>query len=841
MKRILASILALSLNAPAASAALMAAPKLAPALLAEYSEPQIDLIEKTSKSLGLTPSADGSTFVIAPDAVNPGRAVDPKTAKRLLAFLSKLPEKDPELGMALAMRSYLAPRMPAEKLYANRFLTLDKDGKPVLTPLGKRALLDILTAKDGQLLEPPTTNLFRGPVQMCPAGSDAKSCPAPEGKIGGLMTVNGKRLRRDGAAVANPDAAFDGRTHELGYFDWNQIGSAVSKSGGLKSVTGAGGELAGYKVDEKTGMVRVIVAAKRSVDQDHFSTGSARKAEKQIYEASMLDASLFQKHGARIVRAVDNLVTIDLPLPDAIELGKTLQEKEGIMSRPARVFKSSARAAADAMKTSPAAALLGGQFLPLPSGPETATASPVRSPLSPKLVESRLSVDADGLNKNGMDGDGAVFGIIDSGIDMDHADFKDEKGRSRVVAYMDFTGEGTDDVVGHGTHVAGTVGGNGKASDGKFKGVAPDANFKVAKVFGTEGETDESVILAAMKWMASEKGGKKADVINMSLGGPGAPNRDPLGSMANQLVVKDNILVVAAAGNEGPWASTVGSPGNARYVLTVGGVTKDGETPFFSSRGPILGPNGEELYVKPDIVAVSGDVDLSALQPETLLVDAEGKKSGEEGMLASVKSGPTNGKCVYSPGVVAPRSGKDADEACALKGNPAYRKMSGTSMAAPQVAGGAGALIGYLKKQGVDYDAFQVRAAMLETAKDLGKTKEQQGAGLMQGGNVASAVLDRVKRGIPVGNVAYALAMRLTSKDLEKVKQQRRYELTEIGLLDTQTGRIINTEQDLVRALQEIRAAKPLIQVKRREEPVVTPIYMTKPDPDLLPQPSSTG
>ncbi|PIP83734.1 MAG: hypothetical protein CO113_04655 [Elusimicrobia bacterium CG_4_9_14_3_um_filter_62_55] len=836
MKRILASILAVSLNTTTVLAVPTAFPKLAPALLEEYSAPQIDLIAKTSLSLGLSVSPDGTTFHVGADALGPGRPVGDKVTKRLLTFFSKLPEDDPETGMAMAMRSYLAPRMPADKLFDNRFLKLDANGKPVLTPLGKQALLDILTAQDGQLLEAPPKQMLGAPVIMC-GKAEGGFCPVSDPKIGGLNAVGGRtaaELSHAKAAATSPDAAFDGRTHQIGYFDWNQVETAVAKPGGLKSVTGTGGELSGYKVDQKTGMVRVIVAAKHAVDQDVFRVDETNGRENQIYEATMLDAQLFQRHGARIVRAVDNLVTVDLPLASAIELGKTLQETEGVMSRPARVFKSTAKAAADAMAASPAMPLLGAQFLPIPSGLGLET----KGRVSPKLVESRSMVDAEGLNARGMTGNGAIFGIIDSGIDIDHPDMKDEKGRSRVVSYMDFTGEGTDDVVGHGTHVAGTIGGNGKESDGKYKGVAPDARFKIAKVFGTEGETDESVILAAMKWMASQQEGTaKADVINMSLGGPGTPNVDPLGSMANTLIAKDNVLVVAAAGNEGPWASTVGSPGNARYVLTVGGVNKEGETPFFSSRGPILGPDGKELYVKPDIVAVSGDVDLSAIEQKTIMVENAAEKD-PAGRLASIKAEPTNGKCVYGPGVIAPRSGKDPDEACALSGNKAYRKMSGTSMAAPQVTGGAGSLIGYLKEQGVDYDAFQVRAALMETAKDLGKTKEQQGSGLMQGGNVAAAVIDRVKLGIPVGNIAFALSMRLTTKDVEKVKAQRRYELTEIGLLDTQTGRIINTEDGLVRALEEIRATKPMTLVRELEPTGVEPlIQMAKERSELEPTP----
>ena len=837
MKKAIAILAALSLNAQAVLAIAVAAPGLSPALLKNFNQPQIELIAASSRSLGLTATNDGSSFVAS------GRAVAAKTTKRLLTFLSKLPPKDPELGMALAMKSYLAPRMPAAKLENNRFLIRDKNGKLILTEMGKQALLDILTATDGEALEPPPTlQLKSGPFKMCPQNADGEPqmCMIEDDKIGGLFNARKaaeRQVAQGSLAAKAPDAAFDGRTHELGYFNWDEIGKSAETPGGLKSMTGAGGELNGYKYDEETGMVRVIIAAKRAVKEDHFSTSSAVKNEAQIYEASMLDYKMLHGYGAKIVRAIDNLITIDLPLPQAVMLGKRLQEEEGVMSRPARIYKSAARSAKDAREAIKSSGVMSylAPFLPLPA---PAAKTPTRRSVRPQLVETRLSVDADGLNDRGMTGSGAVFGIIDSGLDIDHPDFKDAKGRSRVVAYMDFTGEGTKDVVGHGTHVAGTIGGNGAASDGKIKGIAPDAQFKIAKVFGDEGETDESVILAAMKWMASQKGGKKADIINMSLGGPGTPNLDPLGSMVNTLIVKDNILVVAAAGNEGPWASTVGSPGNARYVLTVGGVTKNGETPFFSSRGPIIGPDGRELYLKPDIVAVSGDVNLSAIEPQTIMVDNSAAVNNS-GALASAGGNSSVGICVYAPdGVLAPRSSDDPDTDCAYSDNKLYRLMSGTSMAAPQVAGGAGALVGYLKQQGADYDAFHVRAALMETAKDLGKGREDQGAGLLQGGSVAASVIDRVKRGIPIGNIAFALSMRLTSKDVEKLKDQHRYEMTEIGLLDTHTGRLLNNEIDLIRALQEIRSTSPILMVERPTN--IQPIQMAQPAKEMLAPPDGS-
>jgi len=336
----------------------------------------------------------------------------------------------------------------------------------------------------------------------------------------------------------------------------------------------------------------------------------------------------------------------------------------------------------------------------------------------------------------------------------------------------------------------------------------------VAKVFGTKGETDESVILAAMKWM---KEGEKVDIINMSLGGPGAANKDPLSSMANQMTVNDNILIVAAAGNEGPFEGSVGSPGNSRYVLTVGGVDKSGQPVFFSSRGPVRDENGNLLYSKPDLVGVAGGVDFNAIEQQLLLVAAGDEVRDAVGGLAGYKSRPVGTTCVYGPGIAAPRSSSDPDTVCTVKGFPNYRLMSGTSQAAPMTAGFAADVIGYARANGANVDAFEIKAVLMEAAVDLKQDKKFQGAGLINGTRVAQTVIDRVKRGIPIGNIAFALAMRLTTPDLKNLENQNRYEMTAIGLLDKRTGHILNTEAELTRALAEIRETPPVLMVGRED------------------------
>ena len=96
----------------------------------------------------------------------------------------------------------------------------------------------------------------------------------------------------------------------------------------------------------------------------------------------------------------------------------------------------------------------------------------------------------------------------------------------------------------------------------------------------------------------------------MSLGGRGHPDFNPLSHYANKLMLEDDILVVNAAGNAGPWPGSVGAPGNAQYALTVTGVDDSGGLPFYTSRGPVRGVSGE--YAGPDIAAVAGRVNEGA-------------------------------------------------------------------------------------------------------------------------------------------------------------------------------------------------------------------------------------
>ncbi|NUW34202.1 S8 family serine peptidase [Nonomuraea sp. SMC257] len=128
----------------------------------------------------------------------------------------------------------------------------------------------------------------------------------------------------------------------------------------------------------------------------------------------------------------------------------------------------------------------------------------------------------------------------------------------------------------------------------QYRGVAPGAQLAVGKVGGRFGAQD-SAILAGMEWAATEV---KAKVVNLSLGGPDTPELDPFEQAVNTLSERTGTLFVVAAGNSGT-QSPVSSPGSADAALTVGAVDDDDRVAGFSSRGPREGDHA----IKPDLTA----------------------------------------------------------------------------------------------------------------------------------------------------------------------------------------------------------------------------------------------
>jgi serine protease AprX len=220
-------------------------------------------------------------------------------------------------------------------------------------------------------------------------------------------------------------------------------------------------------------------------------------------------------------------------------------------------------------------------------------------------------VNSTDLWNDGVTGAGVTVAVLDTGIYAAHPDLQGPSG-SRVIHCEDFTKEaGTpadcQDTFGHGTFMAGLIAGNGASSNGKYQGVAPEANLVSIKASGFDGSTDASKIVAGIQWAVAHRDMYGIRVLNLSLGSDS--NQDYRFSPLNYAVERAwnaGITVVVSGGNSGPGAQTVMKPGDDPYVITVGASNDQGSmaigddaVPLFSSRGPTRA-NG---LAKPDVVA----------------------------------------------------------------------------------------------------------------------------------------------------------------------------------------------------------------------------------------------
>lgn len=270
------------------------------------------------------------------------------------------------------------------------------------------------------------------------------------------------------------------------------------------------------------------------------------------------------------------------------------------------------------------------------------------------LSDSVAQIGAPEVWAGGNTGDGVDVAVLDTGYDPGHPDLKDTVEDSASFV----PGQDVTDRQGHGTHVASTIAGSGAASDGKEKGVAPGVDLHIGKVLANEGYGYDSWILAGMEWAARDV---HARVISMSLGSSQNADGDTvLARAVNELSAETGALFTIAAGNDGPGAQTVRSPGTADAALTVGAVDASDALADFSSRGPRYGDD--------------------ALKPE---ITAPGV------------------------GILAARS------QYAATGSGSYMTASGTSMATPHVAGAA-ALVAAAHP---DWTGSRIKDALVSTAK----------------------------------------------------------------------------------------------------------------------------
>lgn len=277
------------------------------------------------------------------------------------------------------------------------------------------------------------------------------------------------------------------------------------------------------------------------------------------------------------------------------------------------------------------------------------------------------------LREDRPTGKGICVAVLDTGTAL-HPDFG-----NRITGFADMVNHrnGPYDDCGHGTHICGIIGGNGRHSSGLYSGIAPECRLAAVKVLDRRGNGYTDHMLEGLDWILDRKDKLGIRIINISVGAGGRERMRENSALIRgvEQAWDAGLVVVAAAGNNGPERMTVTTPGISRKVITVGCSDDDRE---------IL-VNGKRM------------------------VDYSGR-------------GPTV-SCICKPDVVAP--GFDVISCGIRNGN--YVVKSGTSMSTAVVSGAVALLL----EREPDMSNLDVKLRLRDSCTDLGKKKNQQGWGLL--------------------------------------------------------------------------------------------------------------
>ena len=199
------------------------------------------------------------------------------------------------------------------------------------------------------------------------------------------------------------------------------------------------------------------------------------------------------------------------------------------------------------------------------------------------------------MEKSFYTGKGIGVCILDTGI-YEHIDFT-----GRIWAFYDFLAfkRRPYDDNGHGTHVAGLVAGDGTASMGKYRGAAPGCGIIALKVLDRYGTGSQDDVLRALRWIREYRQQYRIRVVNISVGTTCNSKRNHARLLESvEQLWDEGVVVVAAAGNQGPRPGSITAPGSSKKVITVGSSDLLEGRSAISGRGPT-----EECVCKPDIVA----------------------------------------------------------------------------------------------------------------------------------------------------------------------------------------------------------------------------------------------
>jgi len=307
--------------------------------------------------------------------------------------------------------------------------------------------------------------------------------------------------------------------------------------------------------------------------------------------------------------------------------------------------------------------------------------------LTAQVDVARGTVNAEWKIFDSALGEDVGVAVLDTGI-YPHLDLVGNT--DRIIAFKDFVNnrENPYDDNGHGTHVAGIIGGDGFESNGRYMGIAPKCNLIGIKVLNKDGNGNISDVLAGIQWIIDNREKYNIKVINLSVGMKDIEGEEAALVKAVNIAWDQNIVVICAAGNNGPGRNSITTPGVSRKVITVGS-SDDAETVSilgdfisdYSSRGPT-----KECIKKPDIVAPGSNISSCNCNKE-YYSDSKGYPEKEVG----------------------------------------YIKKSGTSMATPVVSG----IIARLLSDYPNITNKDIKLGLKYSANDLGFDQEHQGWGLI--------------------------------------------------------------------------------------------------------------
>ncbi|MFB7747044.1 S8 family serine peptidase [Streptomyces sp. NPDC056132] len=268
----------------------------------------------------------------------------------------------------------------------------------------------------------------------------------------------------------------------------------------------------------------------------------------------------------------------------------------------------------------------------------------------------------------------------------------------------------------HGTHVAGITSANGLFG-GKMSGAAPGAKIVSSRACNWDGGCTNIALTEGMIDLVTNR---HVDIVNMSIGGLPALNdgNNARAALYKRLIDTYGVQLVISAGNDGPGVNTIGDPGLADHVISVGasisketwaanygsGVSTDYQMMPFSSRGP-----REDGGFTPTLSAPGAAINST----QTWLPGSPVKEAGY-----SLPAG--------------------------------YSMLQGTSMASPQAAGASALLISAAKQQGIDLPPADLRTALTSTAKHIKGTQSYaEGAGLINIVGAWDAIKETAKKHAP--------------------------------------------------------------------------------------------